>query len=159
MWIPVFARALVAFSVVVAVGVKAQSATEPLRRQVDAAERAFAQSMADRDHAAFCTWLSEHAVFYGGPAPLIGKSAVALGWKAFFEGNAAPFSWAPDRIDVLGDGTLAHSSGLVRDTAGKPLVRFNSVWRQEAAGVWRVVFDKGSPLTSIDREELADPKK
>lgn len=46
---------------------------------------------------------------------------------------------------MLGDGTLAHSSGPVRDASGKPIARFNSVWRQEAPGVWRVVLDKGSP--------------
>lgn len=125
-----------------------------LRRQVDAAERAFAQSMADRDHAAFCSWLSEHAIFYGGATPLIGKAAVAAGWKAFFDSAQAPFSWAPDRIDVLQDGSLAHSSGLVRNPAGKPVGRFNSVWRQEAPGTWRIVFDKGSPLTEA---ELAAP--
>jgi hypothetical protein len=33
----------------------------------------------------------------------------------------------------------------VRDADGKPIARFNSVWRQEAPGVWRVVFDKGQP--------------
>jgi ketosteroid isomerase-like protein len=156
--LPLFARALVALSLAVAMGVKAQPDLEALRRQVDAAERAFAQSMADRDHAAFVRWLSEHAVFYGGAAPLIGKSAVAAGWKAFFDARRAPFSWAPDRIDVLGDGTLAHSSGLVRTPADKPLARFNSVWRQEAPGVWRIVFDKGSPLAAAERDQLPRPK-
>lgn len=132
-------------------GVSGEPDIGALRLQVDAAERAFAQSMAERDHAAFCTWLSEHAIFYGGAAPLIGKAAVAAGWKAFFDTAQAPFSWAPDRIDVLHDGSLAHSSGLVRDPAGKPVGRFNSVWRQEAPGTWRVVFDKGSPLTEAER--------
>ena len=72
-------------------------------------------------------------------------------WKAYFEASQAPFSWSPDRVDVLGDGTLAHSSGLVRDPASRPIGRFNSVWRQEAPGVWRVVFDKGSPLSDVER--------
>ena len=142
------------FAALVAAAVPRVSA-EPdigaLRLQVDAAERAFAQSMADRDHAAFCTWLSEHAIFYGGAAPLTGKAAVAAGWKAFFDTAQAPFSWSPDRIDVLHDGSLAHSSGLVRNPAGKAVGRFNSVWRQEAPGTWRVVFDKGSPLTEAER--------
>ena len=132
-------------------GVSAEPDIGSLRLQVDAAERAFAQSMADRDHAAFCTWLSEHAIFYGGAAPLTGKAAVAAGWKPFFDTAQAPFSWSPDRIDVLHDGSLAHSSGLVRNPAGKAVGRFNSVWRQEAPGTWRVVFDKGSPLTEAER--------
>jgi len=132
-------------------GLSAEPDIGLLRHQVDAAERAFALSMADRDHEAFCTWLSEHAIFYGGAAPLIGKAAVAAEWKAFFDAAQVPFSWSPDRIDVLHDGSLAHSSGLVRNPAGKPVARFNSVWRQEAPGIWRIVFDKGSPLSEAER--------
>ena len=44
---------------------------------------------------------------------------------------------------VEADGTLAHSTGPVRDSSGLAVARFNSVWRLEAPGVWRVVFDKG----------------
>jgi len=121
----------------------AQPDLDALRRQVEDTERAFARSMADRDHAAFTRLLSEHAVFYASNRVLHGKAEVAAAWKPFFDGPQAPFSWEPDRVDVLGDGTLAHSSGPVHDPAGKLVGRFNSVWRQEAPGVWRIVFDKG----------------
>lgn len=121
-----------------------------LQRQVDATERAFARSMADRDHAAFTALLSDHAVFFSGSAVLQGRDAVAAGWKPFFDGAAAPFSWAPDQVVVLGDGLLAQSTGPVRDPAGRVIARFNSVWRQEAPGVWRIVFDKGQPPTAAD---------
>lgn len=116
-----------------------------LAQEVEAAERRFARSMADRDHAAFVALLSEQAVFFGERQVLRGKAAVAAGWKGFFEGPAAPFSWAPDRVEVLADGTLALSTGQVRDAAGQAIARFNSIWRLEAPGVWRVVFDKGQP--------------
>lgn len=116
-----------------------------LREQVFAAERAFARSMAERDHAAFVAHLSEQAHFYGGGQVLRGKAAVALGWKAYFDGAQAPFSWVPESVEVLPDGTLALSTGPVRNAQGEPVARFNSVWRQEAPGVWRVVFDKGEP--------------
>jgi ketosteroid isomerase-like protein len=125
--------------------VSAQPGIEALRQQAEAAERAFARSMADRDHAAFSGWLDEQAVFFGAGEPLRGKAAVAAGWKRFFEAAEAPFSWAPDRVEVLADGSLAWSTGPVRDAAGKIIARFNSVWRQAAPGVWRVVFDKGQP--------------
>ena len=123
--------------------VMAQPDLPALQRQVEAAERAFARSMAERDHAAFSAHLSDQAVFFGGAVPLRGRAAVAAGWRAYFDGPAAPFSWEPDRVEVLGDGSLAHSTGPVRDPAGKPIARFNSIWRQGAPGVWRIVFDKG----------------
>lgn len=124
---------------------------EELRAQVETAERAFARSMAQRDHAAFTALLSEQAVFYAPNRVLRGKAEVAAAWKGFFDGPAAPFSWEPDQVDVLADGTLAHSSGPVRDPDGRLVARFNSVWRQEAPGVWRVVFDKGSPLSEQEK--------
>jgi ketosteroid isomerase-like protein len=115
-----------------------------LERQVADVERAFARSMAQRDHAAFTAHLSEQAVFFGREL-LRGKAAVAAGWRPFFDGPQAPFSWEPDQVQVLDDGTLALSTGPVRNAAGAVVARFNSVWRQEAPGVWRVVFDKGQP--------------
>lgn len=114
-----------------------------LTRQVTDTERAFARSMAERRHEAFAALLSEQAVFFGGKTVLHGKAEVAAAWKAFFEGAQAPFSWAPDHVEVLADGTLALSTGPVFDPAGKTIARFNSIWRQEAPGVWRIVFDKG----------------
>lgn len=123
-----------------------------LRRQVEAAERAFAKSMADRDVAAFARHVSEQAIFHSGPQVLRGKEAVVAVWKAFYEGAQAPFSWEPDQVEVLADGTLAHSSGPVRDPSGKRVSRFNSVWRQEAPGVWRVIFDKGQPLSEAEKK-------
>lgn len=129
----------------VGTAVNAQADHETLARQVGDAERAFARSMAERNHAAFTALLSEQAVFFGAGQVLRGKAAVAAGWKAFFEAPAAPFSWSPDQVQVLADGTLALSTGPVLDPAGKVIARFNSIWRQEAPGVWRVVFDKGQP--------------
>jgi ketosteroid isomerase-like protein len=118
-----------------------------LQAQVTSAERAFARSMAERDLSAFGRHLSDQAMFFAGAGQVLrGKPAVIAGWAAYFQGPQAPFSWDPDQVEVLPDGTLALSSGLVRNPAGEPVARFNSVWRQEAPGVWRVVFDKGSPL-------------
>lgn len=116
---------------------------EALRAQVEASERAFARTMAERDVKGFEAFVSEQAVFYGSRRVLRGRAEVVAGWRAFFDGPVAPFSWEPEQVDVLADGTLAHSSGPVHDAQGKLIARFNSVWRQEAPGVWRVVFDKG----------------
>jgi len=113
-----------------------------LQQQVADTERAFARSMAERDHAAFTRHLSEQAVFFGAKV-LNGKAEVAAAWQRFFVAKEAPFSWEPDQVVVTADGLLAHSTGPVRDPAGKPIARFNSVWRLEAPGTWRIVFDRG----------------
>jgi ketosteroid isomerase-like protein len=119
-------------------------ANADLAKQVADAERAFARTMADRDHAAFQSFLAEDAIFFAGPKPLHGKAEVAAAWKRFYEPAQAPFSWEPDSVEVLASGTLAISSGPVYDPTGKRFATFTSIWRQEAPGVWRVVFDKGN---------------
>jgi ketosteroid isomerase-like protein len=116
------------------------------RAEVMAAERAFARTMADRDHAAFAGFLAEDTVFFTGEQATRGRAAVAASWARLYEGPDAPFSWAPDQVQVLDSGTLALSTGPVRDPSGNVIARFNSIWRREAPGVWKVVFDKGSPV-------------
>ena len=137
--------ALVGASALAVLVAHAQPDLAALAREVADTERAFAKTMADRDHAAFTRFLSEQAVFIPGAKALHGKAAVAAAWQRFFESKEAPFSWEPDQVEVLADGSLAHSSGPVRDPAGRPVARFNSVWRLEAPGTWRIVFDKGQP--------------
>lgn len=116
------------------------------QRAVAETERAFAQTMADRDHEAFASFVAEEAVFFNGDgSTLVGRQAVADGWRRFFQGAEAPFSWAPEHVAVLASGTLALSSGPVYRPDGTRVGTFNSVWRLEADGQWRVVFDKGCP--------------
>jgi ketosteroid isomerase-like protein len=116
-----------------------------LRAQVKARERAFAKTMADRDHGAFQTFLADEAVFFGPAGATHGKAAVAADWKPLFEQPAAPFSWDPETVEVLASGTLAISSGPVKRPDGTRSGTFNSIWRREKDGQWRVVFDKGCP--------------
>jgi ketosteroid isomerase-like protein len=114
-----------------------------LREQVRQAETAFAKTMADRDHAAFVSFLAEDTVFFGpDPSRLMrGRPQVAEGWKRFFVGERAPFSWGPERVEVLDSGDLAMSIGPVRDSDGHRIGVFNSVWRREKDGQWRIVLD------------------
>ncbi len=126
------------------IGVSAQNSPADLQKQVRERELAFAKTMADRDHAAFTSFVSEEAIFMGRTV-LRGRAAVAEGWKRFFEGPKAPFSWEPERVEVVDSGTLAISSGPVRDPEGNRTGTFNSTWRREADGQWRIVLDIGCP--------------
>jgi len=139
-------------AVSIAVVALAGCATSPkpdidsLKRQVADAERAFARTMAERDHQAFTSFLSRETVFFSGPKPLHGAQAVAEFWKRFYSAPEAPFSWEPEQVEILESGTLALTSGPVRDPKGTVFATFTSIWRLEADGKWRVVFDKGNPV-------------
>jgi len=154
-------RTTIAFSILVAGGIAAGFAEEPpapsaetakLEAELRAAEQAFANTMAERDHAAFVSFLAEEAVFVGDKV-LRGREAVGAGWKRFFEGPQAPFSWKPDSSLVLQSGKLGLTSGPVYDPAGKRVGTFQSTWRREADGAWRVVFDRGCPPCDCDRDD------
>ena len=114
-----------------------------LTQQVIATERQFAKTMADRDHAAFLTFVSDEAIFLNGGKPLHGKVNIGEYWKKFYLKPAAPFSWEPEFVEVLNSGTLAQSTGPVRDPDGKIFARFTSTWRLESPSVWKIVFDDG----------------
>ncbi len=122
-----------------------------LARQVGDTERAFANTMAQRDHAAFASFLSEEAVFFSGDTVLRGKTQVASAWKKFYEGPVAPFSWQPQTVEVLPSGTLALSSGPVHGANGQLIATFTSIWRLESTGVWRIIFDKGNAECNCSR--------
>jgi ketosteroid isomerase-like protein len=115
-------------------------------REVADTERAFAQTMADRDYLAFKSFLSDDAIFFSGSTALRGKQRVADAWRRFFESNEAPFSWQSEQVQVIESGELALSTGPVRDSQGKLFATFTSIWRREAPGQWRIVFDKGAEV-------------
>lgn len=121
-----------------------------LKEQVRQTEIAFAKTMADRDAAAFASFLDAETIFMSGGGATRGAKRVAENWKRFFEGAQAPFSWAPEFVEVLDSGMLAMSSGPVRDASGKRTGTFNSVWRREAGGKWKIVLDNGCPACNCE---------
>lgn len=112
------------------------------QQQVLQREQAFAQTMADRDFVAFARFIDDAAIFFDSQ-PIVGKAAVTEAWRGFFESKTAPFSWRPEQVVVTQDGALAHSSGPVFDAKGQQIATFNSVWRRQTDGSWKVVLDKG----------------
>ncbi len=136
-----------AMMVVLSVAQAGAQTIAELSQQVRDTEVAFAKTMVDRNHAAFVSFVAAEAVFFGGAnAVRRGQAAVAEAWKPFFDGPQAPFSWAPERVEVLDSGDLALSTGPVVDAGGRGIGTFSSVWRRGPDGAWRIIFDKGCPL-------------
>ena len=115
------------------------------QQEVRARETAFAQTMADRDLAAFASFISPEAVFVGVGGTTRGPKEITAAWTRFFDGPAAPFSWRPETVEILASGTLAMSSGPVFDPQGTRIGTFNSTWRRDGDGLWRIIFDSGCP--------------
>ena len=113
---------------------------------VEETERAFADTMAQRDFEKFKSFLSEEAVFFSRETALRGKQQIADAWEAYFKEPQAPFSWEPKSVEVLESGTLAWSTGPVYDSEGKVIATFNSVWQLDASHQWHIIFDKGNAV-------------
>jgi len=134
---------VMAFALAAAASWAGAQTNDELRDQVRKAETAFAKTMADRDHAAFVRFLADDTIWLGRTV-LRGKQQVADSWKRFYDGAQAPFSWAPERVEVNDAGTLGLSTGPVRDPDGKRVGTYNSIWRRGPDG-WKIIFDNGCP--------------
>jgi ketosteroid isomerase-like protein len=141
---------------------QAEAALRQATVQVIGTERAFATTMANRDLKAFLRFLSPDAIFFSGSSVERGQAQIAEQWAPYFQGRRAPFSWQPDDVQVLEDGKLALSTGPLLQN-GHIVGRFNSVWRLEAPGIWRIIFDKGEavcsappPTTNSNGEQFFD---
>ncbi|WP_078030811.1 DUF4440 domain-containing protein [Massilia sp. KIM] len=117
-----------------------------LQQQVTDSERGFAATMQRRDFAALGQYLAEDAIFFTETGTLRGREAILRDWRKYYEGKQAPFSWGPDQVEVFPSGRLAYSGGVVKNPEGKPIGRFSTIWRLEAPGQWKIVFDRGEPL-------------
>jgi ketosteroid isomerase-like protein len=111
---------------------------------VRATEIAFAKTLADRDVAAFRKMIAPDVIWLAD-VPLRGPDQVLTRWGKYFEGPNAPFSWIPEIVEVQDGGKIALSTGPVLNPAGKRVATFTSIWRREAGGEWKIIFDRGCP--------------
>lgn len=132
----------------------ATTATADLTNDVRCREIGFSKSAERQDLAAFRSYLDADARFVGSSVNR-GIDNIAQTWSAFFTDGGPSIKWRPELVEVLEDGKLALSRGpyrvLARDPDGNLVENwgtFNSIWRLNEDGKWRVVFDAGSPAAS-----------
>ncbi len=132
----------------------ATPALADLAADVRCREIAFSQAAESRDLDSFRSFIDADARFIGDDV-MRGVDAVATAWAEFFAPDGPTIKWRPRIVEVLDDGYLALSTGPYRIVAKDELgVRkeywgtFNSVWRRNDDGVWRIVIDAGSPSES-----------
>lgn len=124
---------------------RAADSTADLAAQVRATEIAFAKTLADRDPKAFVAMIAPDTIWLGDH-PLHGPAEVLASWKGYFDGPSAPFSWAPEIVEVQPGGKLALSTGPVLDPDSKRIGTYTSIWRRESNGEWKIIFDRGCPV-------------
>jgi ketosteroid isomerase-like protein len=112
-----------------------------------------------QDVAAFKSFIDPDARFVGASVQR-GIDDVAAAWSVFFSDDAPQMKWRPRFVEVLNDGTLALSRGpyrmIVKGEDGaftEHWGTFNSVWRKQDDGAWKVVFDAGNDAAEAPAEE------
>lgn len=119
--------------------------------EVRQAEIGFAKAFADRNKAKFFSYVADDAVFLSALGTLRGKPAVVARWSRFFDNvPVAPFSWGPERVEVMSGGTLGFSMGPIYDGNAKHSGYYSSVWQKQGDGVWKIVLDgPGNPPAPV----------
>ncbi|MDX1583757.1 MAG: nuclear transport factor 2 family protein [Thermoanaerobaculia bacterium] len=104
-------------------------------------ETAFAKTMEERDFGAFSSFIAEDAIFSTPRATLRGRAEILAVWKTYFETEAPPFSWQPERVHVLRSRTLGGTTGPILDPDGNVIGQFVSTWKRAPSGAWKIVLD------------------
>lgn len=156
------ATRLFALLVVVPLAVAADSPrveADALVEQVRATEIAFARTLADRDAHKFLSMIAPDIIWLAGDRTLRSPQEVLADWQRFFDAPRAPFSWAPELVEVQPGGALALSTGPVTNAAGKRVGTYTSIWRRESSGEWKIIFDRGCPACDCAAAPADDKKQ
>lgn len=133
--------------ILVAFGQKPKS-RELTKAEIYKTEKAFEKMVADKEIAeAFYFFADENAVILRANDSIIkGKENI----KKFYstKPTKATINWTPDFIEVSGDGTLGYTYGkyvwkLKKDdgTLSESKGVFHTVWKKQADGTWKYVWD------------------
>ncbi|MBT8252387.1 MAG: DUF4440 domain-containing protein [Flavobacteriaceae bacterium] len=121
---------------------------DALLDEIRAAEKAFNDMAQDSGIAkAFAHFAAPDAVLNRSPRLIKGPDSI----RVFYEAASQPgqnLSWSPTFVDVSNDGTLGYTYGNFNfsmiDSTGterKSQGIFHTVWKRQADGSWKYVWD------------------
>lgn len=123
-----------------------KKAIEKWKQEILKAEQNFAKMAREEGiHKAFITYAAEDALLMRNNDLVIGKKNIDL----FYENQTSKnLAWTPDFIDVAASGDLGYTYGHYTfsyiDSIGKVIDDkgiFHTVWRKQADGKWKFVWD------------------
>ena len=123
-------------------------------------EIGFSLAAEARDADRFAAFIDPDARFVSSRV-MRGPVDIAEAWGPFFADGGPAIKWRPQFVEVLEDGSLALTRGPYRlrltEEDGSTSERwgtFNSVWRKQSDGGWKVVFDAGSPSAEPPADDV-----
>lgn len=137
------------FLLVLIVSCQSRVDKNKLKQEVYRTEKAFEKMVADSNVAiAFYSFADSNAVILRGNDSIIkGKEGIRNFYEHKVRQNAT-VNWTPDFIDVSNDGTLAYTYGKYRwkfrqadGTIKESKGIFHTVWKKQADGSWKYVWD------------------
>lgn len=124
---------------------------EVWKAELMAADRAFANETAERGLDGWMAYMAESAVMLPGPQPVRGFSNVREFMLPALESENFSLAWEPTEAEVSADGNLGYTFGryerkVTLEDGEEQSVTGNyvTIWRRQADGRWKVVFDMGN---------------
>ncbi len=122
-----------------------EPAGRSLAEALMAADAAMSDAVASRDPDRFRSSLDEDAVFGGRHGLSRGRAAVGEAWAGLLAPGGPSLAWWPGSGEASVSGDVGFTVGRYELRAPARTVegRYLTVWRRDAAGAWRALFDHG----------------
>lgn len=114
------------------------------------ADRAFNQATAERRMDGWVAFFAENGSMFRPGGLATGPAAIRERMGATFADTSFTLTWDPTQADASGDlgYTVGRYESRRRDEQGKVLSgrgSYLTVWKRQADGTWKIVFDIGNP--------------